>query len=559
MSLKLKVVTLSLVTLFGFSGLGFADPGQEVVAKTDASPSISGSSPTLSAGELLEKNLRAIGIREGTQINSETDDVTIIKIEVVSNNVMQSDPDFMDIRSTMAVEAQLRAKASIIESISAEAKALRSVVKFSNPVMKQIEKKEKVYRDALDLQKRQVEILQKETVQLLNGVDDAQAKVIEGATFSDKLMSLLDATVKKIDESYDPASTDEAKKKRLADLKKRLDLAKKAEKQALEAKAEIEAKEAELVDNKKRQVSSSFALAADMPLFGATAIATADSFNDLDQVLEVAVAMVWSTKLERNARDVMGRKAKGDPRPNKLSLSDWLDTQNLAVMFGPRRYLAADGSINFVGIGAVERPADAGDVADAVKEAELQAKQAAFLSLFAEVSTNSSIEKTRVDRKISGKTQPEVYKNLSINMVEEADATIDGLGIERTVRRNLIHPSTGREIIVAVANINSEMAHRSQSLMANTYALLKEFNADQSFRAGQKQGMVEAAQETKNNQQLIDQGRASGSAAVNERYDQSKQKSVEQAATEGVVTQKPAAGSGQSGAFMSDGRIERDF
>ena len=119
---------------------------------------------------------------------------------------------------------------------------------------------------------------------MLNGVDDAQAKVIEGATFSDKLMSLLDATVKKIDESYEPTSTDEAKKKRLADLKKRLDLA-KAEKQALEAKAEIEAKEAELVDNKKRQVSSSFALAADMPLFGATAIATADSFNDLDQVL----------------------------------------------------------------------------------------------------------------------------------------------------------------------------------------------------------------------------------------------------------------------------------
>ena len=206
-------------------------------------------------------------------------------------------------------------------------------------------------------------------------------------------MSLLDATVKKIDESYEPTSTDEAKKKRLADLKKRPDL-QKAEKQALEAKAEIEAKEAELVDNKKRQVSSSFALAADMPLFGATAIATADSFNDLDQAIEVAVAMVWSTKPERNARDVLGRKAKGDPRPNKLSLSDWLDTQNLAVMFGPRRYLAADGSINFVGIGAVERPADAGDVADAVKEAELQAKQAAFLSLFAEVSTNSSIEKT---------------------------------------------------------------------------------------------------------------------------------------------------------------------
>ena len=559
MSIKLKAITWSLVTLVGLSGYGFADPGQEVVAKTDASPSISGSSPTLSAGELLEKNLRAIGIREGSQVDPETGDVTIINIEVVSNNVSQLDENFMDIRASMAVEAQLRAKATIIETISAQAKALRTVVKFSNPVLKQIEAKEKLYRDAIALQQRQVEILQKETAQLLSGVDDAQAKVIEGATFSDKLMSLLDATVKKIDESYDPASTDEAKKKRLADLKKRLELAKDAERRALEAKAEIEAKEAELVDSKKRQVSSSFALAADMPLFGATAIATADSYNDLDQVLEVAVAMVWSTKLERNARDVLGRKAKGDPRPNKLSLKEWLDTQNLAVMFGPRRYLAADGSINFVGIGAVERPADAGDVADAVREAQLQARQAAFLSIFAEVSTNSSIENTRVDRKVSGKTQPEVYKNLSIDMREKADATIDGLEVERTVRTGLVHPSTGREIIVAVANINSELAHRSQSVMVNTYALLKEFNADQSFRAGQKQGMVEAAQETKNNQQLIDQGRASGAAAVNERYDQSKQKPVETPQTQGVVTQKPATASGQSGAFMSEGRIERDF
>jgi len=83
MRLKLKAITYSLVighwslvTLVGLSGHGFADPGLEVIAKRDVSPSISGSSPTLSIGKSLEKNLRAIGIHEGTQVNSQTYDIT---------------------------------------------------------------------------------------------------------------------------------------------------------------------------------------------------------------------------------------------------------------------------------------------------------------------------------------------------------------------------------------------------------------------------------------------------------------------------------------------------
>ena len=385
--MKKICVPFSFCVSVFLTGFVHGDPGQNVVIQAQSAPNAEPerlSSPVIPAKKALTDYLREQGIRQGSNI--EGDSVTIINIQSARTNVASYSSDFMDLRDSLAVEAQLMAKANIVESISSDAKALRSVVKFSNPVMKQIAEKENVYRQAIAAQKRQVEQAQKDVALLLKGVDDSQAAVIEGATFSDKLMSLLDAGIKKLDGSYDPATMDETKKKKLEDLKKRLELARKAEQDALAAKAEIEAKEAELVDNKKKEVSSSMALKANMPLFGATVIASADSYDELNGgVLEVAVAMVWSTRLEADAKAVFNRQGNADPRPNKLSLDQWLDSQDLAVMVGPRRYLASDGSINFLGISAVEMPSDSAEYSDAVIEAELFAKQAAVISMLSEV------------------------------------------------------------------------------------------------------------------------------------------------------------------------------
>ena len=93
----------------------------------------------------------------GKASNVEGDSVTIINIQSARTNVASYSSDFMIYVIRNAVEAQLMAKANIVESISSDAKALRSVVKFSNPVMKQIAQKESVYRQAIAVQKRQVE------------------------------------------------------------------------------------------------------------------------------------------------------------------------------------------------------------------------------------------------------------------------------------------------------------------------------------------------------------------------------------------------------------------
>ena len=550
-------VALSLSVSVFLTGFVHGDPGQNVVIQAQSAPIAKPerlSSQVVPAKRALTEYLREQGIRQGS--NVEGDSVTIINIQSARTNVASYSSDFMDLRDSLAVEAQLMAKANIVESISSDAKALRSVVKFSNPVMKQIAQKESVYRQAIAVQKRQVEQAQKDTALLLKGVDDSQAALIEGATFSEKLMSLLDAGIKKLDGSYDPATIDEARKKKLEDLKKRLELARQAEQDALAAKAEIEAKEAELVDNKKKEVSSSMALKANMPLFGATVIASADSYDELDGgVLEVAVAMVWSTRLEADAKAVFNRQGNAEPRPNKLSLDQWLDSQDLAVMVVPRRYLASDGSINFLGISAVEMPSDSADYSDAVIEAELFAKQSAVISMLSEVTSDKAAQKTRVDRKVNGKVAPEVYKDLAVEMKASVDANVNGLEIVRT--KDTVHPATGKQIIVAVANINSALAHKSEDIMSETYALLKEFNADQSVKIGVKQGMEAAAETTRNSQQLIEQGRAAGTSAVNQKYDASTQKATPAQPASNSVTGK--GGEGTTGTFINRGTLERDF
>ena len=168
--MKKICVPFSFCVSVFLTGFVHGDPGQNVVIQAQSAPNAEPerlSSPVIPAKKALTDYLREQGIRQGSNI--EGDSVTIINIQSARTNVASYSSDFMDLRDSLAVEAQLMAKANIVESISSDAKALRSVVKFSNPVMKQIAEKENVYRQAIAAQKRQVEQAQKDVALLLKG------------------------------------------------------------------------------------------------------------------------------------------------------------------------------------------------------------------------------------------------------------------------------------------------------------------------------------------------------------------------------------------------------
>jgi hypothetical protein len=537
------------------------DEGQQTVIQAQSAPIRAESiitPPGRSALQALKDYLRENNLPTGG-IHGEGDTLKIFSVQNAKASVAPYSTDFMTIRESLLIQAMLAAKANIVTSISTNVEALRYVTSNSDPVMSQIAQKEDVYKKALASQRKQVELAQKEVSQMLQGVDDAQAKVIEGATFSDKLMSLLDASIKKLDESYDPSNADQAKQKRLDDLKSKLERARRDQKAAEDARAEIEAKEAELVSNKKKEIGSKFALNSNMPLFGATIIQTADTYTD-DEVMEVAVAMVWSKKLEKNARTVLLSESEGigEPLPNKVSFDEYIRSQDLSVFMGPRRYLAADGTINFLGVSAAEIPSDPGLYDNAVDLAEMFAQQHAVLSVISEVSVKKAAEMVRVDRLVDGKIKPEVYQSMVKDLRESAKANISGLNVYD--RMDTVHPVTGKPIVVAVAVINSRMIHQSDSVLADTYALLKEFNANQSVREGMREGMARSAEETRDNEKLKAQGRTSGAVAVNERYDPSQAQATQPTRSAGSAPKsEPSANGGQTGTFISKGVLERDF
>ena len=89
-------------------------------------------------------------------------------------------------------------------------------------------------------------------------------------------------------------------------------------------------------------------------------------------------------------------------------------------MVGARRYLASDGSTNFMGISAVEYdPDDSGSYSMLEEEAILWAKQAAILSLKASVESVKSAERLKRDiRGADGKVESKILKDFSANIQE---------------------------------------------------------------------------------------------------------------------------------------------
>ena len=200
-------------------------------------------------------------------------------------------------------------------------------------------------------------------------------------------------------------------------------------------------------------------------------------------------------------------------------------------------------------------PVDSAEYSNALIEAELFAKQAAVISMLSEVTTDKAAQKTRVDRKVDGKVAPEVYKDLAVEMKASVEANVNGLEIVRTA--DTVHPATGKQIIVAVANINSALAHKSENIMSETYALLKEFNADQSLKIGVKQGMEASAETTRKTQQSIQLGRTAGTSAVDQKNEASARQATpgQPASNSAPVT----GGTGTKGTFINRGTLERDF
>lgn len=523
-----------------------------------------GLSPSQKAGNVLRKLARDKGFKVGGWDDKKN---RIMVIKQTGEAIDSYDPDFLQKREALAIEASLLAKATIIESFTTTASAENILSVPGNPIAKQLEAEQKQIK-AMEAQAQKFYLqAQRETSVLLSAYDQAQADELRGVTFGDRLNSLLEATIKKLDETFDSQQITEDKKQRLSDVKMRLDKARKIEDDKQKLLEEVQNKIAELQGQVKKETRSAIETTSSMPLFGATTLMQVESYDDLRGQYNIASLVVWSPKLELEARGMLLGAGKGKPRKNKISIDEWLDKQNLSSMVGARRYLASDGSTNFMGISAVEYdPDDSGSYSMLEEEAILWAKQAAILSLKASVESVKSAERLKRDiRGADGKVESKILKDFSANIQESVkNLTIRGLATLRI--EETVHEPTGKNIIVAVANVNSALAVKASDIMKDMYATLKEVNADQSFIQGEEAGMKAEADKTLNNKAIFDAGVASGSNQVATEYDSraddraSIGRAESQQSKESIPEDNSgSSGESQSGSWAGDIEVDDDF
>lgn len=565
-SLLTRLSVVALATIFA-TPQGFSeDGGSEAVAafQDGAVEAPRGLSPSEKAGNVLRKLARDKGFKTGGW----DDEKNRIMVITRTGEAMDSfDPDFLEKREALAIETSLLAKARIIESFSTTASAENILSVPGNPIADQLKAEQKQLKDMEKRAQQQYMEAQKETSVLMEAYDQAQADELRGVTFGDRLNALLEASIRRLDETFDSQQIADDKKQRLDRIKKRLERASDIEEQRQTLLESVREKISALQGEVKKETKSSIETVSSMPLFGATTLMQVESYDDLDGQYDIASLVVWSPKLELEARGILIGEGKGTPRKNKISIDEWLDKQNLASMVGARRYLASDGSTNFMGISAVEYdPDDAGAYSMLEEQAILWAKQAAILSLTASVESVKSAERLKRDViGADGKTESKINKSFSADIQESVkDVTIRGLETLRI--EETIHEPTGKNVIVAVANVNSALAVKASSLMADTYATLKEVNADQSFIKGEEAGMRAEAAKTANNQEIFNAGAAAGANQVAAEYDsRERPRSASNARSggqgdEGSKEAKVSGtGQGQSGSWSGDVEVDDDF
>lgn len=433
-----------------------------------------------------------------------------------SRNVSPTNPNFLNIRELIATEAILRAKTDLIISRMATASASEFIALAGPSIQAQLAQASSQQKAAQEQLDRQLESLKAEAATLAEGLDAALAAEAKGITWDDRGKRLLDSIIKKLDETYDSKSILEDKKQQVDRLKKRRDNVNSRASEVLLASQELERQIQAIRGDVGTKVSTSVAVESQMPLFGATVMFQAESYDDLYENLQVAVLLAWSPKLEREAQHILLGTGDIEPRETKLSLEDWLGNQELANMVGPRRYLARDGSDNYIGIAAAEyNKQNLSTMTRAETSATLSAQRMALLSLKAEVAVKKGKEQAGIDnqslRDGSVRTEQLYYEALSESMSQEVkELGIAGLEKRKVIRT--VHPASGKDIVVVVANINSAIAAQSPALMRETYALLKELNTDQSYKKGQLAGMKEEAAKSKDDPVAYQQGRAAGAS-----------------------------------------------
>ena len=555
-----------IVAGWSFSGLSAAqeDGGQDTViaAQEDAAPvSIEPAAPY--PEDVLTDWVRS----KGWGLGWDSEKNRFIYVEVVEGRIRPNQRSFLDKRAALYTELELRLKAKIIESLFTEVDASVILDVPGNPIAAQLEALKGEYDAALEDADAAIYEAYDDFTDVLEAEEKAAIDALEGVTFLDRANAILDGIAKRLDETYNSAAIDQAKKDRAAELKIQLNEAAQKVVRAINLKKELEKQ----ADAQIKAISGDYAASQEtsvksfskMPLLGAVMLKTAETY-DGKRDYKIAGVMAWSPKLQQDASDLLLGTAEPKPRPSKKTMDEWIASLDLSSMIGTRRYLAADGSVNFVGFAAAEYdPEDSRKNATIRAFADQQAKGLAVLSMKADVEVTRLAETKTFDVDTDGGRETFTFANMSEELMQSTNGAVAVQGLVSPGAKRLVHQPSGKDIFVSYAYINSDVAAKSEAFREETGALERWINEDQSARRGRESGRRAAATATKNDANAYSEGYKEGKAGV-EATDAANRAAAApapeaQRPAPGPAPAPTATGQTQSGTFIDDTDVEDDF
>lgn len=196
------------------------------------------------------------------------------------------------------------------------------------------------------------------------------------------------------------------------------------------------------------------------------------------------VALIISLDVEKGKNEIASfYDGKPEP-PGKMSLRQWMDTQDFGVVVGPRRFVDNEGTIWALGVvPAAEGQQPYGTLLDAA------ARECAAFAFGGELSV--SINEGDPVHSITGSGDKAGdsgnSKNGSFIGLKAIGTGVYPRELEQYFRRPYTHPLTGRKGVVAICALRSGASEIMKEIMVRKMKKMQE----KQYEAGMRAGMLE--------------------------------------------------------------------
>ena len=423
---------------------------------------------------------------------------SIIQVGTAVDNLENpADGDFMLKRELLVRQAELAAKVQIASIVRRQ---MNGSVRVKTPGTAERKEFSRKFADQIAASEQ----MRAKVKELLGKLEQSEANMLAGVTLEDQWKRLMDGVIKKLDAKYNKE-----------------DIAAEKQQQYLKVKAAYEQAKAQLDDLEqkkdamfpKKKIETEAESYAEFKMCGAVNLVQSESWDG--KMFQVAVAVVWSPKLQERALLTLGCGQPAGGKPGVESLDTWLgklvESGEMGKLVGTRQFIDDKGRQFVLGFSAAEIPADATEYEDAMAQADLLAQQAVLFNLFSEGDGSSKVKADMA--KFKGRAS-DVAAKMSGNMVQSVprDFTVSGLGKVSSAKcRNVL---SGKDIYVSVAAVDSVLAGRSSEILKSWYAGAAQSISTSQFLQGEQQGMNTAYEHVANSPVANAHGQTKGLQAI---------------------------------------------